>query len=122
MPLQLEVYDCSQNPYDDEKVVSYTLSAKSPNEPRIPQFSMLATPKYAIFDQSLPSPQDLEEWIKQQVDPIEHTWSPSAMLFSSFRSLLTAYLNTGVELPSVRYHKHLPIKPASFSFRNSKAS
>ncbi|KAH8746192.1 hypothetical protein BGZ57DRAFT_862297 [Hyaloscypha finlandica] len=100
MPLQLEVYDCSQNPYDDDKVVSYTLSAKSPNEPRIPQFSTLATPKYAIFDQSLPSPQDLEEWIKQQVDPIEHTWSPSAMLFSSFRSLLTAYLNTGVELPS----------------------
>lgn len=100
MPLRLDVYDYSQNLHDEDEVVSYTLRAKSPNEPRIPQFSKLATPKYAIFEQSLPSPQDLEEWIEQQVDLIEHTWSPSAMLFSSFRSLLSAYLNTGVKLSS----------------------
>jgi hypothetical protein len=109
MPLRLDVYDYSQSPHDDDEVVSYTLSAKSPNEPRIPQFSKLATPKYAILEQSLPSPQDLEEWIKQQVDLIEHTWSPSAMLFRSFRSLLTAYLNTGVELPSVSFCNVYPL-------------
>jgi hypothetical protein len=103
MPLRLDVYDYSQTPHDDDEVVSYTLNAKSPNEPRVPQFFKLTTPKYAIFEQSLPSPQDLEDWIKQQVDLIEHPWSPSAMLFSSFRSLLTAYLNTGVELPAVSF-------------------
>ena len=108
-PLRLDVYDYSQNPHDDDEVVSYTLRVKSPNEPRIPQFSKLATPKYAIFEQSLPSPQDLEEWIKQQVDHIEHTWSPSAMLFISFRSLLTAYLNTGIELPSVSFCNVIPL-------------
>jgi len=109
MPLRLDVYDYSQNPHDEDEVVSYTLSAKSPNEPRIPQFSKLATPKYAIFEQSLPSPQDLEEWIKQQVDLTEHTWSPSTMLFSSLRALLTAYLDTWVELPSVSFHNVYPL-------------
>lgn len=110
MPLRLDVYDYSQNLHDEDEVVSYSLRAKSPNEPRIPQFSKLATPKYAIFEQSLPSPQDLEEWIEQQVDLIEHTWSPSAMLFSSFRSLLSAYLNTGVELSSVSFCIVYPLR------------
>jgi len=96
--LRLEAEDYSESPDDNDQLLTFSVSEDDPSQP---QFLSLATPKYVIINDSLPSVTHLNEWIKEQIDRRKPGWSPAARLFNTFHTLLDIYSNIASDPPSV---------------------